>query len=51
MLVKNKYGVEGSGGKLKELEEENKGGEGDRQEEMDDGKGVKEELKDMEVEV
>ena len=50
-LLKNKYAVEATPGNLKQLEQQNKRAEADRQQEIDDAKALKEQLKDIEVEV
>ena len=43
-LLKNKYAVEATPGNLKQLEQQNKRAEADRQQEIDDAKALKEQL-------
>ena len=50
-LLKNNYAVEATPGNLKQLEQQNKRAEADRQQEIDDAKALKEKLENIEVEV
>lgn len=50
-LIKNKLAVEATAGNLKQLEQQNKAAEAERQQEIDDAKQLKVQLADIEVEV
>lgn len=50
-LIKNKLAVEATAGNLKQLEQQNKAAEAERQQEIDDAKQLKAQLADIEVEV
>ena len=50
-LIKNNYAVEATPGNLKQLEQQNKRAEADRQKEIDDAKALKAKLEEIEVEV
>ncbi|MGX0479370.1 large subunit ribosomal protein L9 [Staphylococcus pasteuri] len=50
-LLKNNYAVEATPGNLKQLEQQNKRAEADRQQEIEDAKALKEKLANIEVEV
>ena len=50
-LIKKNYAVEATPGNLKQLEQQNKAAEAERQQEIDDAKQLKAQLADIEVEV
>ncbi|MCD8863955.1 MULTISPECIES: 50S ribosomal protein L9 [Staphylococcus] len=50
-LIKNKLAVEATAGNLKQLEQQNKAAEAERQQEIDDAKQLKAQLADIEVEI
>lgn len=50
-LIKNKLAVEATAGNLKQLEQQNKAAEAERQQEIDEAKQLKAQLADIEVEV
>ncbi|WP_251521653.1 MULTISPECIES: 50S ribosomal protein L9 [Staphylococcus] len=50
-LLKKNYAIEATPGNLKQLEQQNKAAEAERQQEIEDAKKLKEQLSELEVEV